>query len=68
MRTDSGMLSADLRQENRKPSDTSWCAPVLGEALRHRPHMDNAAVVEAMGSHFEPDSTDWKWPDKDRNR
>jgi len=67
MRMDLRMISADLCQENRKPSGTSLCVPVLGEALRHRPHMDDAAVVEAMGSHFEPDSTGWKWPDKGRN-
>jgi hypothetical protein len=66
MRMDSRMISADLCQENGKRSGASWCTPVLGEALRHRPHMDNAAVVEAMGSHFEPDSTGWKWPDHNR--
>ncbi len=67
MRMDLQMISADLCQENKKPGGISLCPPVLGEALRHRPQLDNAAVVEAMGSHFEPDSTGWKWPNQDRD-
>jgi hypothetical protein len=27
--------------------------PILGDALRRSPHLENSALVEAMGSHFD---------------
>jgi len=69
MRAEQGMIPLDSRREvqARTIGSEVQYSSSLGEALRHRPHMDNAARVEAMGSHFEPDLTGWKWPQKNRH-
>jgi hypothetical protein len=54
------LLANDSRKDNAAVVLAALIssAQFLGEALRRRPRMDNPALVEAMGSHFDPHLAD----------
>lgn len=63
MRTQLNRIAIESHEDEIVDNYTArrWRGLDLREAFGAKPRRDDAALVEAMGSHFDPDPTGWRW-------